>query len=197
MVTAKAWMFAAWSAAEATQRSPRVTSTVPRTSKGVAGFQEFIFATIPDYPSSEAGFRILFHRDWVYCLPRKGFERMIEWPEALVNFVRWIKGLFDLIEGPTLFGVHLDLPFRFVLMTGLYVLISRKTKRGWALGSCVLILAMKELFDIFAVQSIHRAHWPDPYDLLDVACGFAGILVGEILVRMLEKRTSKRDPVGF
>ena len=90
---------------------------------------------------------------------------MDKWPNALVDFVRWIKRDFSPVKEPTFLGVHLDLPFRFGLMAVLYALISKKTTRKWAFGICLLVLIGKEVFDTFAVQTISRAHWPTANDL--------------------------------
>jgi hypothetical protein len=50
-----------------------------------------------------------------------------KWPNALVDFARWIKRDFSPVKEPTFLGVHLDLPFRFGLMAVLYSLLSKKT----------------------------------------------------------------------
>jgi hypothetical protein len=109
---------------------------------------------------------------------------MIHWPTSYIAFIHKIKGIFAFFRHHFLFGIPLDLPFRFVLLGTGYLLLQRKFSRGRSASICITVLLLKETFDLFAVQ---RFPWPKPPDwgdLADVVSGLAGIGVAEIILRL-------------
>ena len=106
------------------------------------------------------------------------------WEYAVLS-VHWVKGLFATVESHHIWGIPLDLPFRFFLLAFLYCFAARRWTRARAVGICLVVLVGKEAFDVFAVRSIHRVHWPMADDLLDLLSGFLGMGLGEGLTRWL------------
>ncbi|MFA5865307.1 MAG: hypothetical protein WC975_11550 [Phycisphaerae bacterium] len=109
---------------------------------------------------------------------------MIHWPKSYILVAHKIKNLFAFLTHHYLFGIPLDLPFRFVLLGAGYLLLQRKFSRGRSAAICITVLLIKETFDLFAVQ---RFPWPKPPnlgDLADVVSGLAGIGVAEIILRL-------------
>ena len=102
-----------------------------------------------------------------------------------------IKEVFAFFTHHYLFGIPLDLPFRFVVLGAGYLLLQRKFSRRGSAAICITVLLFKETFDLFAVQ---RFPWPKPpdwSDLADVVSGLAGIGFAELILRLRRQRPKK------
>jgi hypothetical protein len=116
------------------------------------------------------------------------------WPESLVTFVRGVKGIFGAIKASRFWGIPLDLPFRFLVACGLYIVLTSRWSRRKAFLCVFGILIAKEVFDMFAVRAFDRIHWPDPRDFLDVFSGLAGVASAEGFIRIFRKTKKEDDP---
>lgn len=113
---------------------------------------------------------------------------MIKWPTNLVNAIHKVKEIFAFFAHHYLFGIPLDLPLRFVVLGGAYLLLQRKFSRKRSAAVCITVLLLKEIFDLFVVR---RFPWPKPPnwgDLADVVSGLAGIGVAELILRFRRPR---------
>ena len=118
------------------------------------------------------------------------------WPEPLVEFVREIKDVFGAVKASGIGGIPLDLPFRFLLAGGLYLIFASRWSRKRAFLVVLGILISKEIFDIFAVRTLDRIHGPDGGDFLDILSGLVGIAFIEGFLRIIKWRKKKVEPTA-
>lgn len=124
----------------------------------------------------------------------KGFRLMIHWPTSWIAFIQKVKSIFGFFKHHFLLGMPLDLPFRFVLLGGVYLLLQRKLTRGKSAVLCIVLLLSKEIFDLFAVQQFSWPKSPNWGDMADVISGLAGIGMAEVILRC-RARWFPRKPV--
>ncbi len=109
---------------------------------------------------------------------------MLQWPDWLVALVRAVKHGMGFFSTHSLMGVTLDLPVRFVLLGGLYLMLQRWLRRRYAAVVVVSILLGTELFEIFGVRNPFHPVSPNRDDLLDILSGLAGLATAELFRRV-------------
>ena len=115
----------------------------------------------------------------------------MNWPDWLVIAVQDLKRFFEWFSIHAWCGIPLDLWVRFLFLAGLYWVIRRRFSLKIALLVCLSLLFGKEIFDMFAVRSLHKVHLPEFLDLEDVTSGLLGIGIAEMGYRLFG---GSRDP---
>lgn len=121
-----------------------------------------------------------------------------DWSPTTVSVVRAAKSFFGLFSGTTFCGVPLDWPLRFGLLGGLYLLLTRRSRRGGVAPAsrrratmlCLGLLAVTELMEIVATRTPGKFYWPDIGDAADLLAGLAGIASAAVVRRIWLHRKS-------
>lgn len=84
-----------------------------------------------------------------------------EWPAPLVHAVRGVREACAWASRHSLAGLPLEWLVRLVLITLLYLGLRAVARPRFAAVACLLVLTLKESFDIFAHLDLLRPRVPD------------------------------------
>lgn len=107
----------------------------------------------------------------------------VDWPDSLVAWVRAVKRFLGFFSDHTLAGIPLDLIVRFFFLGALQCLLRRRLSFRRSAAFCLGLLLVMESLELVAVRNPLHPRMPDLGDLMDLGCGAAGVLAGELLWR--------------
>jgi hypothetical protein len=106
----------------------------------------------------------------------------------VLDLLRRVRGLFNEFSEARILGIPMDWFFHLVGAAAVFLIASRWLARRRALLVTVGALLAKEVFDVFAKTRLEYIRPPGLDLLVDLSAGAAGILIGWLVRRRLERR---------